>query len=278
MGISDIAATVSIAVLPPCRAPSNHFFRTPVDWANGGAAAFSRHGRHLATASGDAQQIWEMATWTKRTEFQGHRDRPTTLAFTPGGQLLSGSRDTTVLAWDTRPPRVADSVSLESVWEDLAKREAAVSFRSEGRFLATPADAVKLCSEKVKPVEALDTKRIQRLLAELGSNEFAVREEASKAILGLNEQTVPYLDATLKSTESAEVRVRVEKILDQRRGAARTSEQLRLIRGVMVLELIGDGESKNLLRKWAGGPAGAQLTLEASLALKRLDGADQAKR
>ena len=45
-------------------------------------------------------QVWEVATWTKRNEFKGHRDRPTTLAFTPGGKLLSGSLDTTVLAWD----------------------------------------------------------------------------------------------------------------------------------------------------------------------------------
>ena len=67
------------------------------------AAAFSRDGRFLATAvPGDVIQIWEVATWTKRNEFKGHRDRPTTLAFAPGGQLLSGSLDTTVLAWDTR--------------------------------------------------------------------------------------------------------------------------------------------------------------------------------
>ena len=63
--------------------------------------AFSRDGRFLATAvSGNVMQVWEVATWTKRNEFKGHRDRPTTLAFTPGGKLLSGSLDTTVLAWD----------------------------------------------------------------------------------------------------------------------------------------------------------------------------------
>jgi len=35
-------------------------------------------------------------------EFKGHRDSPTVLAFTPGGQLLSGSADTTVLSWHVR--------------------------------------------------------------------------------------------------------------------------------------------------------------------------------
>ncbi len=67
------------------------------------AAAFSRDGRLLATTgAGDVIQLWDTTMWTKRTEYKGHRDQPTALAFTPAGQLLSGSIDTTVLAWDTR--------------------------------------------------------------------------------------------------------------------------------------------------------------------------------
>ena len=44
----------------------------------------------------------------------------------------------------------------------------------------------------------------------------------------------------------------------------------------MVLERIGDGESKNLLKRWAGGPAGARLTMEAAAALKRLEAMSKA--
>jgi hypothetical protein len=243
------------------------------------AVAFSGDGRFLATALPEgAIRIWEVATWTVQNEFKGHRDRPTTLTFAPGGQLLSGSLDTTVLAWDIRPPRVADSVSLESAWNDLATKGAGESFKTEGRFLAAPAEAVKLFAEEVKPVEVLDPKRMQGLLADLGSDKFAVREAASKALQGLDQQAKPYLEATLKSTASAEVRVRVEKILKQQRGVAITSEQIRQIRGVMVLEMLGDGESKNLLRRWAGGPVGALLTMDASVALKRLEAVSKANR
>jgi hypothetical protein len=46
----------------------------------------------------------------------------------------------------------------------------------------------------------------------------------------------------------------------------------------MVLELIGDAESKNLLKRWAGGPVGALLTMEASTALARLDAVSKANR
>jgi hypothetical protein len=219
-----------------------------------------------------------VATWTKRNEYKGHRDRPTALTFTPAGQLLSGSLDTTVLAWDIRPPRVAVSMSLERAWNDLATREAGVSFQSEGRFLAAPAETVKLFAEKVKLVEALDPKRIRRLLADLDSEVFAVREAASKALHGLDEQAIPYLEETLKSGVSLEVRLRVERILEHKRGAAITSEQLRQLRAIMVLERIGESASKSLLKKWAGGPVGALLTVEASAALKRLEALSKANR
>jgi RNA polymerase sigma factor (sigma-70 family) len=243
------------------------------------AAAFSRDGRFLATTGPeDVIQVWEVATWTRRTEFKGHRDRPTALAFAPGGQLLSGSLDTTVLAWEMRPPHVAASVSLESAWKNLAERNAGVSFRSEGRFLAAPAESAKFFADKVQPVEPLKPRRIRRLLTDVDSEEFAVREAASKALVELDQQVVPYLEETLKSTTSAEVRDRMKRILEQRQQAPLRSEQLRLLRVVMVVELIGDNESANLLKKWASGPVGALLTTEAAAALKRLEVVSKAKR
>jgi hypothetical protein len=175
------------------------------------AVDFSPDGRYLAMAvPEDLIQIWEVATWTKRNEFHGCPDRSITLTFGPGERLFTGNQDTTVLAWDTRPPRAAASVTLESAWNDLATWEAGVSFASAEKFLAAPSDTVKLFAEKVKPVEAPDPKRV-------------------------------------------------------------TAEQLRQIRAVMVLELIADGASKDLLKRWAGGPAGALLTKEASAALERLE-------
>jgi len=47
---------------------------------------------------------------------------------------------------------------------------------------------------------------------------------------------------------------------------------------VLVLELIGNDDSRNLLKNWAGGLKGALLTEEASATLKRLEGAAKGKR
>jgi hypothetical protein len=164
-------------------------------------------------------------------------------------------------------------VTLESAWKDLATPDASESFKSEGRFPAAPAATVKLFAEKIKSPEALDPKRIQRLLADLGSETFATREAASQALLGSDHQIIPYLEETLKTAESPEVRNRVKRILDEKRSGAKNADQLRQVRAVMVLERIGDGESKSLLRQWAAGPAGALLTTEAAAALKRLEAA-----
>ncbi len=242
-------------------------------------AAFSCDGRSLATALFDGSiRIWETATWTERTHFKVRHGRTTALAFTPAGQLLTGCPDTTVLAWDIRSPRVALSVPLERAWNDLAVREAGVSFRTEERFLAAPAETVQLFAEKIQPAETLDPRRMRRLLADLGSDVFAAREAASRELQGLDEQANPYLDATLKNAESLEVRLRVKRILEQRQEVALTPEQLRRIRAVTVLERIGDGASKNLLKIWADGPVGARLTMEASAALKRLQAGSKANR
>ncbi len=240
------------------------------------AVAFSRDGRFLATAEPEGTiRVWEVATWTAQNEFKGHRDRPTTLTFMPGGQLLSGSVDTTVLAWDTRPPRIAMG-SLETAWIDLARPESSAAFKAEGRFMAEPAVALKFIAEKVKAVEAPDARRIQRLIADLDNTKFAVRESATKTLTGLGERARPYLEEAVKTMKSEEALDRARKILD---GMNRlTPEQLRQVRAVLVLELINDDESKNLLKKWAGGSKGALLTEEATAALKRLDGSANAKR
>jgi HEAT repeat protein len=169
-------------------------------------------------------------------------------------------------------------MSLERAWNDLATRDARKSFQPEGRFLAAPAETVQLFAEKIKPVAALDPKRVRRLLADLDSDTFAVREAASQTLRGLDEQAIPYLEETLKSGASLEVRLRVQRILEQKRQTAIASEQLRQIRAVMILEWIGDSESKNLLKRWAGGPVGARLTMEASAALKRLGAVSRANR
>ncbi len=237
------------------------------------AAAFSRDGRYLAIAVPDGViQIWEVASWTKQDEFKGYRDQSITLTFGPGGRLFTGNRDTTVLAWDVRPPLPAMKVPLEAAWTDLGKHESADACEAEGSFLAAAPAAVKFFADKIKPEAPLDPKQVQRLLADLDSDQYAERERASKALGALGHQVKPYLEEAIKTAKSTEVHDRASKILAALQAAPAAPQELRQLRAVLVLELIGDDESKNLLNKWANGPAAALLTEEASAALKRLYG------
>ena len=88
-------------------------------------------------------------------------------------------------------------VPLETAWNDLAVREAGESFKSAGRFLAAPADAVKFFAEKIKPVAALDPGRIQRWLAR--SRERRIRRSrsglGSTSRTGSTSNTIPRRDS-----------------------------------------------------------------------------------
>jgi RNA polymerase sigma factor (sigma-70 family) len=233
------------------------------------ATAFSRDCRFLATATPEGSiLIWEVATWTVRNTFQGHRDRPTVLTFMPGGKLLSGSVDTTVLAWDLRPPSTTSSVTLEAAWNDLIKKEAAEVYKTEGRFLASSAETVKFLGEKIQPVKAPDENRVKQLIVELGSPEFKMREAASKSLSVLGQQVKPYLEDAAKSSSSPEVQGRVQRVLDGMKTLI--PEQIRQLRAVQILELLNNDYSVKLLNKWAGGLRSTLLTQEAEEALKRL--------
>ncbi len=140
--------------------------------------------------------------------------------------------------------------------------------------MATPAESVKFFAERIKPAED-NAKRIRQLIADLDSAKFAARENASKSLSDFGEEAKPYLEETIKTSKSAEVVDRARKILEEPKKT--TPEQLRQIRVVLLLEFINDDDSKNLLKKWAGGFKTALLTEQAKAALKRLNAANTKK-
>jgi RNA polymerase sigma factor (sigma-70 family) len=233
------------------------------------AAAFSPDGRTLATATPDGtMQLWEVGSWRVRTEFRGHRDWVTALTFAPDGRLLSGGLDTTVLAWDVRPPRPAGGTT-DAAWEDLAKPEAKPAFQAQGRLLASPAEAVKLIAGKVKPVEAADVKRVAKLVADLDSADFATRERAARELGEIGQPATAALREAARKSESPEVRKRVADLLARIERPTISPEELRALRAVEVLEWLGTTEAREVLARLAKGDAGARLTQAAAAALRR---------
>jgi RNA polymerase sigma factor (sigma-70 family) len=235
-----------------------------------GSVAFAPDGRTLATASADGViRLWEVASWTVRAEFRGHRDRVSALAFAPDGRLLSGSLDTTVLAWDTSPPRLTEG-PLAAAWDRLAEAQAAPAFRAEGRLRASPAEAVALLADRLKPAAPVGSKRVAELIADLDSPKFAVRDRATAALRQVGRPAAAALREAKATTRSAEVRRRARTLLAELEEAPVTAKELRELRAVEVLEELATPAARRLLADWSRGEPGAVLTRAAALALRRL--------
>jgi hypothetical protein len=224
--------------------------------------------------------LWELSTGLERRKFLGHREPVSSLAFSPDGRfLVSGSEDTTLLVWDMKPspggragggkPTAAD---LDAAWTNLADTDAAFSFEAIRRLAAWREDAVPLLQRHLRPVEEIPPERLRRLLAELDSEEFAVRERAERELRSMPETVAPPLRKALSGQPSREVARRVERILPDIEGTVPCGDRVRSLRGVEVLEIIGTAEARKVLEALAAGSPKAQLTLEAKASLGRLAG------
>jgi hypothetical protein len=107
------------------------------------------------------------------------------------------------------------------------------------------------------------------LLADLDSEQFAVRDAAAQELEGMGSQIEPTLRRLLESKPSLEVRKRVLAIQEKQRGVP-TAATLRALRAIRVLEAIGTAEARQMLEKLVMGAPTARQTREAKAALQRL--------
>jgi hypothetical protein len=240
------------------------------------AVAFSPDGRLLAAAgAGGAVRVWQVAGGREVRPFTGHEGPVTALAFAAGGKLLSVSADGTALIWDTsglkwdtKPP--AGKIDADAAWEALGGGDAGKAYETIVRLGAAPDVAVRLLRERLKPVEAADGKRIERLIAQLDDDEFTVREQASQELAKLGSRAEEALRKTAQAAPSEEVRQRVAELLRKLDGGSASGEPLRETRALEVLEGLGTPEAKKLLEELAKGAPEAALTREAKASLERL--------
>jgi WD40 repeat protein len=240
-----------------------------------GALTFSADSRMLACGDDTGTvRLYEVATGQERRRFPGHEGWATRLAFSPdGNRLVSASMDTTLLIWDVRGGEMRveawPAEKRKQLWEDLLSADGGQSYRSMRTLHASPAAAVAFLKERVPPAVAADPKQVEKLLGELDSERFEVRQGALKELEQLGELAAPSLRKALEGKPSAEVRLRAEQLLARIAGAFTTPEQLRQLRAVETLEHLGTAEARALLEALARGAPEGRLTQEAKAALGR---------
>jgi hypothetical protein len=220
--------------------------------------------------------LWSVATGEELQPFSGHAGFPSQVCYAADGRaVLTGGQDTTILLWDAAGV-VGKAVrgalpgrAVEDLWADLAGNDGLRAHQAIWALVAEPRRSMPLL-KTIQAVPEPDRRQLERWLADLDSEEFAVREEAARELEKLEEAAGPALRACLQGKPSAEVRRRVEQLLERLQEPFLTGQRLRSVRAVEALEQIGTAAARRVLEALAEGAQGARLTREAKASLGRL--------
>jgi WD40 repeat protein len=157
----------------------------------------------------------------------------------------------------------------DALWKDLADADAAKAYRAIWAFTQTPGETARHFAQNLKPAVAPEPATVARLLEELGSDKFVVREKAYVAIGAMGSLMEADLRKTLQANPTLETRQRVIKLLDKLAGPI-TTDELRQTRAIEILERLRTPAAKALLADYAKGTPGSRLTQDAREALERL--------
>ncbi len=246
------------------------------------ALAFSPDGRCLVAADRDGKKevafrYWELATGRERHRFEGQTGHVNALAFSPSGALLAAaSPEAPAYVWDVygqAQPAAPGETKLsadegERLWQDLGSPDAAVAFQAVRRSIGHPDAAVALFGERLHPVPPVDSKRVKQWIQELDSEDFPVRDAATRDLEKLGDQ----IEATLREAVTArglglEPMQRLRALIAK--CEAPTPDRLARLHALEALEQIATPAAVRLLEKLAAGDPGAQLTSDAAAVLDR---------
>jgi RNA polymerase sigma factor (sigma-70 family) len=275
-------ATAAVATFKACDSPAYQKdpivgFRLPEDREGAPihALAFSPDGRWLCTSGADGSvRLWEVASRGEVLRLPGHavsiRGHGRGVSFGADSRnVLTWGPDAQVYLWSLRPPTVqVGKVALESLWAALAD-EPATAYRAVWQ-LSEATGAAAFLRGKIVPAQPVADERLQQLIADLGSDQFAVRQAASQALAELHVLAVPAMRKALAGNLPLEPRKRLQTLVNRVETRTFTVAELRVQRAIAALEMQATAEARQVLEGLAAGAAGALPTTAARAALVRL--------
>lgn len=256
---------------------------------------FSADGRMVATPhTGNVIHIWEAATGRRILHLHGHRGAVSSLSFSPDGRTLaSGSADATVLVWDLSPPGWSrpsgpvgvDPVVLEEAWASLASADDGERpHRAIWTLVAGGERTIDLIRIHFLDARADCADRIERLIVDLDDADYQVRERAHEELRLLGGLAAKALRRAYENPPSPEVRMRAGVLLDAIASAdlpcfgRYSSEMLRRLRAIQILERIGTEGAREVLEAIADGDYADETKSEAEASLRRLASREAGRR
>jgi acyl-CoA synthetase (NDP forming) len=221
--------------------------------------------------------VWELASAKNVKVLRGLQDQVGALAFSHDGTTLATGNCCEILLWDLTGLRNKEghlaelhlsAAELEATWRDLGGPDGPAAFQAFWRLTASPREAAAFLAEHLKPVAAADPARVAQLIADLDSEQFAVRDAAGRELEQLAERAEPALRKLLDGQPSAEARRRAEMLVRQLEGPTLPRERLQQQRALAALARLGSPEARKVFARLAEGTPDAWLTQQAKAALE----------
>jgi RNA polymerase sigma factor (sigma-70 family) len=217
--------------------------------------------------------LWEIPSGLEILQIEMPQPWVSSLAFAPDGRsLATGGGDSTILVWDLTGQSASGKLKsapltvrqMEGLWSELAG-DAPTANRALWAFALAPKQSLPFLSKQLKPAQPAAAEEVAKLVGDLGSERYAVRQKAAQALEAMGESAHAALHKTLKENLALEVRQRIEQILEKR-----DREVLRKLRAIEALEQIGTREAREVLEILARETPNPRVAEAAGAALRRL--------
>jgi len=243
------------------------------------ALSFSSDGRLIAAGNAGPEpvvRVWSVEGGHELASYLGHRRDLNAVAFAPDGKTMaSGGSDANVLLWTVpAAPPPAKPMAVADAWEALDALDGATAYHATGSLVADRAAGVAAVRAGFAG-RAEAKARVKRWVAELDHDEFRVREAARRNLIKAGLPAAEAINDPARKRLGPEGEERVRQILEtlEQQGlrvpeSGLYGEQLRMVRAVRVLEMVGTKEARTVLEQMARGPADDRVTKEAKAALE----------
>lgn len=196
-------------------------------------------------------------------------------AFSPNSKLLAvGCSDTTISVWPASPAGAEAGKPLDekNLAQVLENGGAADAYEAIGRMIAEPERAIAFLERRLHSVAKVDAKHVQRLIADLDSDQSNRQEAALKALAQLGALVEPALRSALSSEKvPLESQTRIKKLLHDlgEKQPALSAEDVLHVRAIQALERMDTKRARRLLANLAQGAEMSPRTRAAVAALGR---------